>query len=360
MLYNKYFITGFALTTTLVYSTTVAADVVHKPINRDNLITYVSDEDWQPEGFENGTAIPATYLDSFEFTLDGKENEPEWEQAMEVEIPLVFGSTETASLKALYTEQEVFIRVRWADASENRQHQPWVWDADKEQYVVSNLLEDSVMLSFEAGCEWTPSLLSGYIYDFDAWHWLAARSDPLGQAVDLYGNVQDRDIGDTTQHVSRHEGNDWELKFTDNHDVDLHAKWDELDRVYMKQPVTRELYVKRVPDGGRRSPPYFEQLDAPSSPPVDGTQYYPQFSPIPLPGSAGEVAAKGHWEDGFWTVEFRRIRVTPSKHIDDTIFNRMVQFSVHVYDQTDQLDKSSESYRLFLQFLPEEPRLANE
>ena len=38
------------------------AEVTHRQINAQNLVVDVSDDSWQPEGFENGTVIPATYL----------------------------------------------------------------------------------------------------------------------------------------------------------------------------------------------------------------------------------------------------------------------------------------------------------
>ena len=79
---------------------------------------------------------------------------------------------------------------------------------------------------------------------------------------------------------------------------------------------------------------------------------------VVLTGEAAEVSARGQWHDGYWTVEFRRARETPVKHIYDTIFNRLVQFSVHVFDQAEGLDQAAESRRLFLQFLPPERALA--
>ena len=85
----------------------------------------------------------------------------------------------------------------------------------------------------------------------------------------------------------------------------------------------------------------------------------PQFSPVKLHSGAGEVSAKGTWEDGYWTVEFRRSLVTPARHFNDTIFQRITQFSVHVFDQTDRVDHSSESGRLFLQFTPPEARVVS-
>jgi len=345
---------------TLAMSGVVQADVVERQSSPSNRILSVSEEAWQPDGFVNGITVPAIHLMSASINLDGRDTEPEWQKAVEVTVPMTHGDVPEIMLKAMYTEDEVFISVRWPDGEENRQHRPWTWNAEEERYVEGPQLEDSVMLSFEAGCEWTPSLLGGYIYDFDAWRWMAARTDPLGQAVDLYGNVQDRDSvnPDFVRYESRITEDDWILKFTENRDVDLHADWNELDRVYMLMPVTKTLYVKAVPDGGRRSPPFYELLPAPDKAPEgDPEATYPQFSPIPLTGSAAEVKAKGRWEDGYWTVEFRRDRETPVQHIYDTVFNRLVQFSVHVYNGTERLDEVAESPRLFLTFLPPESPL---
>jgi hypothetical protein len=336
------------------------ADVERRSPNPSQQVIFVSEDAWQPDDFVNGTPVPAVWMETPEVTIDGADNEAAWSRATEVEVPLEFGSVERAWLKALYTDDEVFIRVRWADPTEDREHHPWVWNADKGAYEAGPQVEDSIMLSFEAGCEWTPNMLGGYIYDFDAWQWLAARSDPLGQALDLYGNVQDRDtkIPEFHPYPSRIVEDDWILKFTENHDVSLTAEWDEIDRVYMLQPVTEDLWVRAVPDGGRQSPPFVEQVPAPAGKPDDHGQVYPQFSPVKLTGSAAEVAARGQWADGYWVVEFQRARYTPAEHVYDTIFNRLVQFSVQIFDRTERLDESSESGRLFLQFLPPEQNLA--
>ena len=332
----------------------VQAEVKHRQINASNLIVDVSNESWQPEGFENGKFIPATYLYADNITIDGKADEPAWNQATEIEVPLSYGTVNSASLKAVYTDQEVFIRVRWADDDEDRQHHPWVWSADQKKYVTGTQVEDSVLVSFEAGCDWNPSFLTGYVFDFDGWHWLAARSDPLGQAVDMIGTVQDQDMSDPyfIPYRSRNNEDTWNLKFSENSNVDLHAKWDELDRVYMLQPVNKTVYVKSTPDG--RNASFFEQVAAPKGIPYprDEAKTFSQYSPVKLEDGAGEVKAKGEWQDGFWTVEFKRNRITPARTANDAIFQRLTQFSVHVFDQVEKLDQVSESGRLFLQFLP--------
>lgn len=359
---RKLYLDLLVATIVSVASASAMADVEHRQNNALSLITHVSDEAWQPEGFVNGIDVPATWLAVPEVTIDGADDEAVWSLAEEVEVPLSYGTAEKAWLKALYTDDEVFIRVRWADATEDRLHHPWIWDAEQGNYVAGPQTEDSVLLSFEAGCEWTPSLLGGYMYDFDGWQWMAARSDPLGQAVDMYGNVQDKAkrIPNFNPYESRVLENDILLKFTQNQDVDLHADWDEIDRVYMMQPVNKKLWVRKEPDDSNSPTGFAEQLPPPAAPPVNESQIYPQFSPVKLTPRSGEVAAKGQWKDGYWTVEFRRVRETPARHIEDTIFNRLIQFSVNVFDQTERLDEASESGRLFLRFLPEEQTLAKD
>jgi hypothetical protein len=337
----------------LVFSAGVCAEVNHHIATGTDLITYVSNDSWQPDGFDVGTPVPATHMLDAGIILDGKTDEIQWKNATAVTVPLSFGEVSEVTIKALYTDKEVFLSVRWPDATRDTEHHPWVWDAERQVYVEGPQIEDSVMLSFEAGCEWTPSLLSGQIYDFDGWHWLAARSDPLGQALDLYGNTRNREIANTNfgANQSRETVKRWHMKFTQNNYVDMNADWYELDRVYMKQPVTSTIYVKAVTDG-YRPPPFFELLPPPNFAPENEGQTFPQFKPVKLNGDAGEVSAKGHWENGYWTVEFRRILETPGRHLRDTVFNRLVQFSVHVFDHADQLPEASESGRLFLRFLP--------
>lgn len=349
-------------TLALAASGLAQAEVTHRQINARNLLVDVSGEAWQPEGFVNGVEIPAVFRENPGIVLDGVEDEPAWALAREVTVPLSYGGVASASLKALYTGNDVFIRVRWPDDSENRQYRPWVWNAAQGQYVEGSQVEDSVLLSFEAGCDWNPSILAGYMYDFDGWQWLAARSDPLGQAVDLMGNLQDQHLGDadTVEYASRFANDTWNMKFTENTNTDLYSDWDENERVYMLQPINPKVYLTARPDGGADIPSFVERVPAPGEKPHNESLYVvPQYSPLPLQGGAGEVRAKGRWENGYWTVEFRRSLVTPAQHLNDTIFQRITQFSVHVFDQTDQVDESSESGRLFLKFLPPETQLVN-
>ena len=125
------------------------------------------------------------------------------------------------------------------------------------------------MLSFEAGCDWMPSLLSGYVYDFDGWHWLAARSDPVGQAWDLAGTIQDQEFPGLgfEPYPARHTEPFWNVKFTDDGADILHKRWDELDRMYLLNPAVENVFYRAFPDRLERSD-LAAPMPAPVSPPI--------------------------------------------------------------------------------------------
>jgi hypothetical protein len=313
---------------------------------------FVREDPWQPENFKDGTLIPAKYTSGEELFLDGIDNEAAWAAAQEVSIPLSFGTVESAQLKALYTDEDILLRIRWPDATEDRLHHPWVWDEELGNYKVGPQIEDSLMLSFEQGCEWFPSFLVGYDFDFDAWRWLAGRTDPLGQALDLSGSMKDAQLLINTEYTPRYKENEWNLRITDRQDGNLHRPVEELDRQFMIWPVLDTVFYHANLDG-RRGQEFARPVAAatalPSSPvPVQ------QFEPLKLEGGSADVGAKGHWEDGFWTVELRRKRITEDGTSYDIQFKRLTQFSIQIYDHVERLDESSESGRLFFQFLEKE------
>jgi hypothetical protein len=354
MKYDKYSILALVVMLTSLSSGLVFSDVIFDRKTQGNTFVHVKDEQWQPQSFDTGIVIPVAHVATADIALDGKDNEAAWNHAMEIPIPLEYGSTEEAYLKALYTSEELFIRVRWRDETENREHHPWVWNDASEEFVSGPQIEDSLFLSFEAGCEWTPSLLDGYVYDFDGWNWMAARSDPMGQAVDMIGTVQSQDhaVLKPTMYESRGEKGTWQLKFEAAITVqadDLFSDWSQLDRIYLLQPFREVVFIHNNPDG---RVPFVRRQFPPEIAPTDPAATYPQYLPLKLDGQAGEVSAKGHWQDGYWTVEFRRDLVTPAGTLNDTIFSRVTQFSIQVYDQVEKVDKASESGRLLLQFLP--------
>jgi hypothetical protein len=114
------FSTTVAMTALAFSSGDAQAEVDFRQINSRNLIVEVSDDSWQPEGFNNGLDIPAAYAYATDIVIDGVGEESAWDLAKEVEVPLRYGSVRVSYLKAVYTDDEVFIRVRWADDDEDR------------------------------------------------------------------------------------------------------------------------------------------------------------------------------------------------------------------------------------------------
>jgi hypothetical protein len=294
-------------------------------------------------------------------------DDPAWDEAVETTVPLAWGEVREASLKAVYTEDDIYIAVSWPDWTRDEQHHPWVWDAARGRYTEGPQVEDSLLVSIEGGCDWNASLLANQIYDFDAWVWMAARTNPLGQAVDADGNVQNKPMSDQAfvKYQSRYPDPAWNVKFIDRREGILNLSWQDLERMYKLVPPEQEIYVRYLPDGGRNSSMFAERIGPPSEPPVQvmsvgldgsvaatGQITAPQYRPRRLTGDAGEVAAKGHWADGRWTVEFRRALVTEARTSSDSLFERTTQFSIHIFDHAERLDESSESGRLLLEFEP--------
>lgn len=338
------------------------AEVEWRQLAEENIFVKVNNDGWQPEGFENGITIPAAHLLQPAIVLDGRDNEANWNYAEEVTLPLAHGSVVEASVKALYTDEEIFIRVRWPDATENREHHPWTWNPDTNRYVSGPQVEDSILLSFEGGCEWSPSLLQGYVYDFDGWNWLAVRSDPVGQAWDIDGTVQDQMFPGRNYepYPSRYSGMDWNVKFIERNDATiLHDDWDQLKRFYFYRRAGETVYIRAEPDRMKTTDPSV-RLAPPAGPPADLQETYPQFEAVRLEGDAGEVGAKGRWEDGHWTVEFRRKLITPADTSTDWVFVRLTQFSIYVFDGVERLDQASESPRLYLRLMPRERLLVDD
>lgn len=325
----------------------------------------VSDDNWVPDGFKPGLVIPASFTIDSDIVLDGVDDEPAWLAAQEVTVPLSFGDVKAAQLKVLYTDEDVLMRIRWADSSEDRLHRPWVWNENQGKYESGSQVEDSLFLSFEVGCEWFPSLLSGYEFDYDGWHWMAGRSDPIGQAVDVVGAMKETAGGNRLPYASRNTQREWNLKFDDVNDgiideSNLYQTWDRLDRKYEIWPVDNNTVYFGYWVDGRRNGSLARQLPPPVDPPSNLAELQPQFELLELQDNANDVQARGHWKDGFWTVELRRKRITEAGLSYDVQFERLTQFSLNVFDGTEQLDQSSESQRLFLRFLDKKPVLASQ
>jgi hypothetical protein len=184
----------------------------------------------------------------------------------------------------------------------------------------------------------------------------------VGQAWDIIGNMSKPVEGyEEEVYDSRPREGQWILKFMGSYPYDSvnYSDWHDLDRNYMRWPIFPRVTVTRHLDRMTTEDASI-QLPAPEGPPKSEQVVFPRVKAVSLDGAAGEVAAKGHWEDGYWTVEFRRSLVTPDKAINDTTFNRLTQFGLYIFDSTERFDEASESERLYLRFAaPEKQFVSN-
>jgi hypothetical protein len=344
-----------SLAAVLYCGSNVQADIIESVQDGKVVKVLVSDDSWQPDAFKGGLGIPAAYVVDPQITVDGIDNEPAWSAAEEINVPLSFGTVKFAQMKALYSDEFVHIRVRWPDASEDRLHRPWTWNETLGNYETGPQVEDALMLSFEIGCEWFPSFLSGYDFDFDGWRWMAGRTDPTGYALDMFGQVKESEPSEETAFVSRYTEDEWNMRFSDvfRDAIDEnreHLAWDEMDRKYELWPINSHVFINAKLDGNEKMQ-LARELAPPTPLPASPAPMLPQFEPFSPQKNTNDVRAKGRWEDGFWTVEFSRKRITGHKLSYDVPFERLTQFSLHVFDRVERMDQSSESPRLFLQFL---------
>ena len=107
-----------AIATAFLGFGTLPADVTHIQRSADNSMYDVTNDPWQPEAFEDAIVVPAAFVAVPDIVLDGRDDEPEWARAEEIPVPLSFGLVRNAWIKALYSDEQVFIRVRWEDATE--------------------------------------------------------------------------------------------------------------------------------------------------------------------------------------------------------------------------------------------------
>ncbi|RMF86077.1 MAG: hypothetical protein D6736_15900 [Nitrospinota bacterium] len=57
-----------------------------------------------------------------------------WSQARPVTVYLRGGSGEIPlTLRAIYTEEQIFFLAEWPDSTEDRTHKPWVWDEGRQR-----------------------------------------------------------------------------------------------------------------------------------------------------------------------------------------------------------------------------------
>ncbi len=220
--------------------------------------------------------------------IDGLPDDPAWQVSPTLtttdkvtQIPI--------KLQAVYTDEHIFIKARFTDQNENRDHKVLVWNGAEKVYRTSSKREDSFVIKWSMEpVKVDMSLESETPYKADVWFWKAFRTDPVGFADDKF-------------HVFGAQ------KTKESRDILL--------------PSGKTMYLTRSSDTGRSS---YKSIA------------YEKFSGDEVPryehrhpeGSRADIKAKGGWADGFWTIEFKRALDTG--HSDDIQLDPSLEYQFGV------------------------------
>lgn len=198
--------------------------------------------------------------------VDGKGDDGIWKNTQSISTRDSVAEFDY-EIQCAYSETQVFMLVKFPDADENREHKPLGWKADEARYIVDTQREDTLVLKWNMEPFITDiSISADEAYKADVWCWKSVRTDHAGFADDKLHIYSDQPLKKSSRLLSK---------------------------------SGRRFYLRRKGDDGRsayksRSPAGFEEQR------LSGYEYrLPQ-------GSRADVHAKGHWSNGWWTIEFAR------------------------------------------------------
>ena len=216
--------------------------------------------------------------------IDGLAGDPAWENAQEI-ITLDKSSKLPITIKAVYTDTEFFVQVSFPDKDESRTHKSWIWNKGREIYTVGHDREDIIIFKWNMDSDPVDlSIVADNPHHADIWYWKACRTDATGYADDKNHILSRTEERDATKIISR---------------------------------SGKAMYLLRRGDEGTSA----YRIDL-----ITGYQGKTLLRYIPQQpaGSRSDVQAKGIWENGTWTTEFRRDLNTG--HQDDIQFTTGKKF----------------------------------
>ena len=208
-------------------------------------------------------------------------------------------ATTEVGLKAMYSDDMIFIRAKWADSSQDDQHKPFKWEGSKEggEYLKGKEREDRLAIQWPISGEFNSNMLAEVDAVLDVWQWKAARTNAAGI---IHDKSHIRSTKPLTGKFSTHYSSSG-----------------------------KEVYVARPGDGGV-SPYKSNKIDPFEYQGDMVVQYIPV---VPDVADAADVQARGIWESGLWTVEIAR-KLDTGNHATDTVFDpsKQTQAAIAVFD----------------------------
>jgi len=225
--------------------------------------------------------------------LDGSPDDAVWKGAGKYTIK-DNRTGDDITLRAIYTKDKVSFLVTYPDSSADIRHKPLVWDKETKLYKPGPQREDG--FAFKWSMEENDVNLSNFSddnYIADVWYWKAARTNPAGYSDDkshILSSIAGKKAAELTS----------------------------------KKGVKR--YLMRKGDNGKSASKKHILAEFQG----DIVDQYVSQTPE---GSRADVAAKGVWKDGYWTIELSRRLDTG--HQDDLQFSpdsgKKYKFGVSIF-----------------------------
>ncbi len=276
--------------------------------------------------------------------LDGVADDAVWADAQAISIPVAGGFNNfgtDVSLKAVYTADEVYFLMTYADPTESWFRSPWqkqddgTWKqikdpndkgGDNNLYYEDKFafiwpINDSIATFQTAGCfvvchagENSDVKPFGNKYTAsegelgDIWHWKSIRN--LGQLDDQYLDWTRFDPA-----KAREAGRKSDPKESGGYADNFATQPDPNDASKTVADKTKPGFSSPATDLVTGAPGYI--LDG-EKVPFDDTQfkpgdYIPAIVKSTIVGDRGDITAGWKWENGVWTIEFGRKLVTGSE-----------------------------------------------
>ncbi|HIG40866.1 MAG: ethylbenzene dehydrogenase-related protein [bacterium] len=214
-------------------------------------------------------------------------------------------------MRALYTDEQLFILAEWSDTTLSDMRDPFIWNAALKQYEKPSKPDDQFAIEFPIDGDFEVNMLTtDGEFTADVWHWKAGRSNPGGWADDKRHLIRKQLVkGGREYALGGHE------------------------TVYIARPMDEgtPAYVRKEKPAG------FE------------TEVVNSFGFQQASGSVADVRAKGVHSKSGWTLELARKFDTG--HDDDAVihWDKDNRFAIAILD--DELYwRHSVSGLLYLRF----------
>jgi hypothetical protein len=246
--------------------------------------------------------------------LDGKQDDA-WKQAIPLSVPvreaLGGGAPTEVILRALHTDDSLYVLAQWPDVTASEQRDPYVWNATANNYDRPTLADDQFALEFPLAGEFQINMLATDVsFTTDVWHWKAGRSN-------LNGWVDDK------RHIISPEPVEGALPY--------------------QMGGRAAIYIARPMDAGAQS---YATVTMPEAHIADRVPSYVAQQPD---GSQADVRGKGVHDGKGWTLEMGRRFNTG--HADDAAFDPNAEIACAIAILNDELYwNHSVSQKLILRF----------